>query len=141
MAMLCLGLFVFGLYSAPYQSFQHQLAWRHPSNSRVGLRPARQYIGPDDEGITLQGVLLPEISGGQPSLDVLRAMGDTGDAWVLIDGNGTLYGLFVIESLNATKTVFFADGAARRIEFTLTLKRVDDDAVDLIGELVEEWFE
>ena len=135
MGMLCLGQFVFELTTAPYESLQHSLAWRHPSNSRVGQRPARQYTGPDDESISLQGLLLPEITGGQTSLDELRAMGDAGEAYVLVDGEGNLHGLFVIESLDQTKTVFFQDGTPRRIEFSLSLKRVDDDDVDRLGEL------
>ncbi|MFG6028556.1 phage tail protein [Salmonella enterica subsp. enterica serovar Minnesota] len=34
--------------------------------------------------------------------------------------------MFVIESLSQTKTEFFASGMPRRIEFTITLKRVDE---------------
>ncbi len=135
MSMLCLGQFVFALNSAPYQSLQHDQGWRHPSNSRVGARPARQFIGPDDETITLQGVLLPEITGGQQSLDKLEEMASTGDAWVLVDGQGVLYGLWVIEKLSQTKTVFFQDGTPRRIEFSLGLARVDDDDVDKMGDI------
>jgi phage protein U len=131
---MCLGQFVFELASAPYQSAQQQMGWRHPSNSRVGQRPARQFLGRDEETVTLAGVLFPEVSGGEPSLAVLRAMADEGQAYVLIDGNGTLKGVFVIESIDLTRTVFFADGTARKIEFSLTLKRVDDDAVNPNGD-------
>lgn len=134
-SMLCLGQFVFALNTAPYQSQQHSLGWRHPSNSRVGLRPARQFIGPDDETMTLSGVLLPEITGGEEYLELLRAMADTGKAWVLVDGNGELLGLWTIEKLDRTRTLFFQDGTARRIEFTLALARVDDDDVDQLGDL------
>lgn len=135
MSMMALGTFVFSLSSLPFQELQHQLGWRHPTTSRVGARPARQFLGPDDETITLSGVLLPELTGGQASLDQLRSMGDQGQAWPLIDGNGQIYGLYVIESLEQTKTIFFDDGTARRIEFRLTLKRVDDDTVDQLGSL------
>ena len=51
----------------------------------------------------------------------------------VIEGSGRIYGLWVIESLSETKTVFFRDGTPRRIEFTLSLKRIDDDQLDLIG--------
>jgi phage protein U len=129
MAMMCLGYFVFELATAPYQSAQQQSGWRHPSNSRVGLRPARQFLGRDEESITLSGVLMPELSGGEPSIAALKTMADAGRAYVLIDGNGTLLGVFVIESIDVTRTVFFTDGTARKIEFSLSLKRVDDDAV------------
>jgi phage protein U len=76
------------------------------------------------------------VAGDPVSLDELRAMADTGESWVLIDGTGKLMGRFVIESIDETRTVFFADGAARQIEFSLTLARVDDD--DFIEETDDE---
>lgn len=127
--MMALGSFIFRLQTAPYQELQQQVGWRHPSNSRVGSRPARQFIGPDDETVTLSGVLLPELTGGLSTLRFLRAMGDAGQAWPLIGADGTIHGLFVIESINSTQSTFFVDGTARKIDFTLTLKRVDDAAL------------
>ena len=61
--MLALGFFVFSLHTLAYQDFQRQMAWRHASVPRVGARPASQFVGPDDETISLQGVLLPEVAG------------------------------------------------------------------------------
>lgn len=125
--MMALGLFVFGLHTVPYQQLQRQLAWRHPSNSRVGARPARQFIGRGDETVTLSGVLYPEITGGKISLSALEAMADDGRAWPLIEGTGLFYGLFVIEEIASTHSEFFPDGAPRKIEFSLKLVRTDDD--------------
>lgn len=131
-AMMAYGLFVFGLHTVPYQQLQRQTQWRHPSSSRIGKRPARQFIGPGDDTITLSGLLYPEITGGRVSLTLLRAMADTGKAWPLIEGNGTAYGFYVIEDLGETGTTFFADGSPRKIDFNLKLERADDD-VSLIG--------
>ncbi|MNG40618.1 Phage P2 GpU [compost metagenome] len=50
-----------------------------------------------------------------------------------MEGTGRIHGLFVIESLSETRALFFSDGAARRIEFTIKLTRVDESRVDLIG--------
>ncbi|MGO3395548.1 MAG: phage tail protein [Serratia proteamaculans] len=133
--MMVLGLFVFMRQTAPYQNFEQQIGWRHPSNSRVGQRPATQFLGQDDETITLSGTLLPEFTGGTLSLEALRLMADTGLSWPLIEGTGFIYGMFVITSLSKTRTVFFKDGAARRIEFTLSLKRVDANLRHLMGDL------
>ena len=130
--MMALGLFVFSLDTAPYQEFQRQVGWRHPSNNRVGRRPAHQYAGPDDETITLSGRLMPELTGGEWTLAVLELMGDTGDAYTLIEGTGRYYGQFVIESLDTKRTYFFQDGAARVADFTLKLTRIDDGLLSKI---------
>lgn len=131
--MMTLGLFVFGMESLPYQKFLHDIEWRHPASGRVGKRPARQFAGVGDETITLSGVLLPEISGGDLSLDLIRYMGDTGEQWPLIEGTGRVYGFFILDKLSVTKELFFKDGKARRMEFTLNLVRVGDDDLDKIG--------
>lgn len=131
--MMALGLFVFALGTVPYQQLQRQTQWRHPSSSRIGRRPARQFVGPGDDTITLSGTLYPEITGGKISLALLRTMADTGKAWPLIEGSGTVYGLYVIEDIGETGSLFFPDGSARKIEFTIKLTRVDDDRIDLLG--------
>lgn len=131
--MMALGQFAFGLGTLAYQDLQRQTAWRHAANSRVGARPARQFIGPGDETITLCGLLVPEFAGTRASLDELRTMGDAGGAWPLVDGSGRVYGQFVIEHVRETASVFMADGAPRRIEFELQLTRVDDDRTDAVG--------
>lgn len=131
--MMAYGLFVFGLDTAAYEDLQHQLSWRHESTGRVGRRPARQYLGPDDDTVSLSGKLLPPFTGGQQSLDDLREMADAGDAWPLIEGTGANYGLYVIQSLRQRKSHFFRDGAPARVEFELQLARVDDDDTDRLA--------
>ncbi|WP_338728095.1 phage tail protein [Shewanella baltica] len=131
--MMTLGFFVFSRLSVPYQTSQHDMVWRHPTNSRVGARPSAQFLGVGDETLSLSGVLLPEITGGELSLEVLRKMADTGKAYPLIEGRGTVTGFFVIEKISKGRSEFFSDGAARRIEFTIELKRVDEKNTSLIA--------
>lgn len=133
--MMVYGLFVFGLSSAAYQDLQRQTQWRHASQSRVGARPSRQFLGPGNDTITLTGTLLPEFTGGQPHLDELRRLADEGKGWPLIEGTGENYGTYVIESLSERKSRFFRDGAAASIEFDLQLSRIDDDRPELLGTL------
>ncbi|ETS31801.1 phage tail protein [Photorhabdus temperata] len=133
--MAALGLFVFMLKTTPYQNLQHQQSWRHAFNSRIGMRPAWQFLGPDNDTMTLSGTLHPEITGGRLSLMVLQVMADSGKAWSFLDGNGTIYGMFVIESIDQTKTEFMSNGAARKIDFTLTLRRVDSSLGEMFGDL------
>ncbi|MEJ1390122.1 MAG: phage tail protein [Candidatus Sedimenticola sp. (ex Thyasira tokunagai)] len=132
--MLTLGNFIFELRTTPFQQLRRSDSQRWGSQNRLGLRPALQDLGPGDETLSLSGVLHPEITGGRVHLDKLRDMMHSGSAWVLIDGGGYVYGLWVIKNIDETSTLFFKDGAARRIEFSLNLTRVDDDRVDLLGD-------
>lgn len=131
--MMALGMFVFSLHTLAHQESQRQTDWRHPSSSRVGTNPARQFAGRGDDSLTLNGVLLPELAGTPLSLDALRMMADTGKAWPLIEASGRILGLWVIESIGDTRTLFFPDGTARRIEFNIKLARIDDGQVDMLG--------
>ena len=133
--MMAFGYFIFNLYTTPYQTNQHDKEWRFPSNSRVGARPVYQFLGPGEEKITLGGVLMPEISGGRVSLELLDKMGDTGKAYPLIEGSGVFYGLFTVGKISKTKTEFFNDGTSRRIEFSAEFTRVDDKNRGLLGVL------
>jgi phage protein U len=133
--MLTLGLFVFQLQTVPYQSLQRNVDYSWPSNSRVGQRPALQFLGVNEEKITLSGVLMPEITGGRISLLALHLMADEGKAWPLLEGTGTIYGMFVVNSISETHTEFFSDGSARSIEFSLTLTRVDESLTAMFGDL------
>ena len=124
--MMVLGSFVFSLSTLAYQNLQRIREWRHSEHLRIGERAACQFMGPGAEKITLTGLLVPEFSGTPLSLDVLTTMAATGQAYLLVDGSGRrVYGAFVIESLTDNQTYFTQHGTAQRIEFTLSLKRVD----------------
>ncbi|WP_434155804.1 phage tail protein [Pseudomonas sp. JZ134] len=131
--MMALGRFIFSLSTLAYQELQRQTEYRHASSSRVGAPPARQFVGKGDDSITLPGWVAPELTGTAASLDVLRYMAESGSAWPMIEGTGRIMGVWVIESISETRTIFFRDGAARRIEFTLSLKRIDNDRTDILG--------
>lgn len=133
--MMAYGMFVFSLGTTAYQELQRQTSWRQTGQGRVGARPARQFLGPGEDTITLTGTLLPQFTGGQMHLDHLRTMANQGAAWPLIEGTGTYYGLYVIESMSERKSHQMRDGAAQQIQFDLTLQRVDEDSAELLGAL------
>ena len=124
--MAALGQFTFALNTLAFQELRRSTSWRHPSNARVGARPARQYVGPGDETITLTGLQAPEFMGDRKALDRLRAMADKGSAYALVNGAGENFGAWVIESMDETGTLFVREGVPRRVEFTINLARVDD---------------
>lgn len=125
--LLALGMFVFGMDSLVYNQIQRRRSWRHPTNDRVGARPAGQFAGPGEDIITLPGVLAPGLTGRREALDELAAMADAGEAYTLVDGDGEHFGAYVITDLDETRRHITIDSQPRLIDFTLTLKRMDDD--------------
>ena len=133
--MLSLGLFIFAVDSTAYQSLQRQSAQRWQSSDRIGLRAAQQYLGKGEDTITLSGVLMPELSGGEINLALLQAMANSGKAHALLNGSGEALGIWIITAINENHSEFFRDGKARKIEFSLSLKRIDDDRIDDLDNL------
>ncbi|OHV11192.1 phage tail protein [Kushneria phosphatilytica] len=133
--LMALGMFVFETSTVPYQQLQRRTEWRHASQSRVGDRPAYQFIGQGADTITLSGTLYPELTGGRVDLDQIRDMADQGKAWPLVEGSGRQYGLWVVTGVDETSSTLFRDGAAAKIEFSLTLEHVDDNQTDRLGDL------
>ncbi len=125
--LLALGMFVFGMDSLVYNQIQRRRSWRHPTNDRVGARPAGQFAGPGEDVITLPGVLAPGLTGRREALDELASMAALGEAHTLVDGDGEHFGAYVITDLDETRRHITIDSQPRLIDFTLTLKRMDDD--------------
>ncbi|MFW0258293.1 phage tail protein [Klebsiella pneumoniae] len=136
--MLALGMFVFMRQTLPHQTLQRDAEYRWPSNSRVGKRDSFQFLGPGEEKITLAVTLYPELTGGKLTMTAIRLMADQGRAWPLLDGTGTIYGMYVINNISETGSLFFADGTPRKIDFTLTLTRVDESLAALYGDIGEQ---
>jgi len=133
MPMMALGQFLFGLDTLAYQHLRRAGDWRHPTNSRVGAMPARQYVGPGEDSIQLSGLQVPEFRGDRKALDQLRQMAADGAAYALVGGDGTVFGAWVILKVQETGTIFIAEGVARRVEFELELARVEDAKVQPDG--------
>ncbi|RXJ11471.1 phage tail protein [Lelliottia nimipressuralis] len=133
--LMVLGLFVFERRTLPYQSMQYTKDYRWASNNRIGKSPAYQFLGEGETTRILSGTLYPEITGGKLSLLAIELMANEGRAWPLIDGSGMIHGMYVVEKVTHTHTDLYSDGAARKIEFNLTLKRVDESLVVMYGDL------
>lgn len=125
--MMIYGMFVFQLSTLPHQQIQQSRNWRHVKNERINRSASWQYIGAGDDTITLSGLLYPEITGGEVSLTALTSLAYVGRPWPLIDGVGQIYGMYVITGLNTTRSELDRYGRARKIEFTVTFERVDED--------------
>ena len=125
--MMALGKYRFSIDSAAYQTLQRSTAWRWPAQERLGRAPALQYLGPGEDKIALSGTIYPQFRGGLEQMDALREEAGRGEPLLLVDGRGNVLGRWVVERVGETQSAFFADGAPRKIEFTLDLVRYGED--------------
>lgn len=124
--LMALGMFVFELPGIVFSELDRKTDWRHGQTSRVGARAANQFLGPGEDVVTLTGSIPIEL-GDAAQLDTLREMGDSGEAFPLVDGRGKVHGGHVLLDLSEKQKHHLADGTPRLTEFSMTLRHVDDD--------------
>jgi phage protein U len=128
--LMAFGPFAFGMQTAAYDELRRQMQFKHGAAVRVGERDTYQYLGAGEEIITLSGTVAPGVTGTLASITQLEAMGLGGQAYVLVDGAGYVYGVYFIQSLETTQRYLFPDGTPRRVDFSLTLCRSDNLPAD-----------
>ena len=129
LVMMALGGFRFCVARASYQVFTRRAAWRWEQVDRIGRAPALQYLGPGADEVTLEGVIYPHFKGGLRQVETMRAIAGLGQPMILVDGLGWVWQKWAILSIEERKSVFLADGAPRKIEFSMELKAYGDDRV------------
>ena len=120
-----LGEFTFKLKTLQPDKFERDTAYRWAKLDLIGRSPDHQFIGPDEEKITISGVLYPEFSGRLDHLKKLRDLATTGKPQRLIysdTGIGQNLGLWIIRSIKESRSTFWGDGVPRKIEFSIELE-------------------
>lgn len=128
--LMAFGPFAFGMHTAAYDELRRQMQFKHGAAVRVGERDNYQYLGAGEEIITLSGTVAPGVSGTLASITQLETMGEGGQAYVLVDGAGYVYGVYFIQSLESTQKNLVQDGTPRRVDFSVTLCRSDNLPAD-----------
>ncbi|UIJ38530.1 phage tail protein [Desulfobaculum bizertense] len=119
MIMMKIGDYAFSVNRAAYQSFERSTAYAWAAQERMGREAALQFVGVGEDAVTLTGVVF---SGGPAQAEKMRQEAAQGKPLLFVDGTGKIHGLWVIVSVGETGSVFFADGVARKTEFTLKLR-------------------
>ena len=95
----------------------------HPLLKHLGLGgAARQYNGPGDDSLSISGTLYPQYNGGPLQLSLMRLSAGIGIPWPLLSSSRVV-GFWIIESISDDRSEFFDNGEARKIDFSLSLKR------------------
>ncbi|WP_330926821.1 phage tail protein [Candidatus Sororendozoicomonas aggregata] len=125
--MLALGAYRFSINTAAHQRLQRTSQYRWQAQQRIGQKAVNQYLGPGNDRITLEGEILPHFKGGLRQVDAMRTEAGKGEAQILSDSAGTVWGKWCILTIEDTWSDLGPDGTPRRITFRLTLQEDGDD--------------
>lgn len=138
--MMILGAYRFCIGNAAYQSLSRASEYKWEEQKRLLGEPAMQFMGAGAETITLEGVVYPQFKGGLRQVSLMRAEAGFGIPLMLISGNGMAFGRWCITNVNETQNFFLKDGTARKIAFSLTLKKYGEEkqagALGIVQQLV-----
>ena len=123
--MMRLGVYKFSISTAAYQQLSRSTSYRWSRQERVGVNDALQFTGLGADTIELSGVVFPAFEGGLSQPDHLRLQASIGIPLPLISGLGRVLGLWCVEEIRETQSVFAKGGAPLRQEFELRLARYD----------------
>lgn len=123
--MMTLGSYRFSINTAAYQSKERTTTYRWGKQDRLDHDPVLQFVGPGDDTINLFGIIYPHYKGGLAQVATMRQEASKGEPLMLVQGNGTVLGHWVIASITETEDTFFKDGAPKKVEFSLQLRRFD----------------
>ncbi|MGN6659553.1 MAG: phage tail protein [Achromobacter mucicolens] len=132
MPMLLFGDFMFSLNSAAPQEINRSTSYNWPAQERVGQLAALQFTGPGEDTFELPGVIYPSYRGGLAQMDMLRIQAAKGLPQYLVDGQGNVYGRYVLERVEERRSTFSPLGIPLKIEFALYLKKFDCSQSNLL---------
>lgn len=122
-----LGEYVFGIDSAPYEEMRRSAEYRWAAQERIGRTPARQWLGPGEETVRLSGRIYSVRRPAAEEMKALRAEAAKGEPLLLTLGSGEILGLWTVERIRETGSLFLAGGTARKVEFEVELSFYGED--------------
>jgi phage protein U len=135
--MWVLGGFVFSRDTVAPVKTSRSTQYMWAAQPRVGRDDALQFIGLGEDTYVMNGDIYPEYNGGTEQIAALRLLAEQGNALILVDGRGYVYGRWCITVINEIRELFFEDSTPRKIEFSITLKRYgEDEGSQLLGGLI-----
>ena len=128
--MAQLGPYQFSLETSAFDTLSRNTEFRWSAQNRIGRMPAQQFLGYGEDTIELQGVIYPHFRGGLGQMAALRELAGNGVPMPLIysfESTGQYVGLWCVRSIRDVRSTFMRNGAARKIEFTMSLTAYGED--------------
>lgn len=124
-----LGSVEFSLRAGSFESLRRQTRFRIDRPDPIDGMGVPVHRGRFDDSITLSGVVFPGYVGSLSSVERLRELGETGEPALLVDGEGTLYGRWLVEAIEEEATLHTPTGKPRRISYSVTLAAVPSEGL------------
>lgn len=128
--LLQLGGFTFAVQDVAPQTIGRSTSYRWAWVEKMQAMAAGQFTGPGEDTISLDGTYYPEfVSSGftlpfsADPLKRLRDLAALGLPVPLVDGLGNNLGQWVILAVTQTGGPFYTQGVARKIDFTVSLRK------------------
>ena len=118
------GPLQFEVYPLNVQEYDHQTDTDWARKEIAGAPVYREWVGENDELLSMRGRVFPHRIGGLSELEVLEAMRAQGLANLMQRGDGYVLGWFVLEHLARVHDFLGADGVGQMINFEARFARV-----------------
>ena len=119
--LLMLGPVMFSTDGTAFDAISRQWEFSWPTQQLAGYNPQPQYTGPGEQTLTITGTVLPGRYGSESTVDMIAALGRVGYPLPLVAGTGEVLGCWSIRSVSKNGSLYAANGAPRKVEFSLTL--------------------
>jgi hypothetical protein len=124
-----LGSVEFSLSAGSFESLRRLTRWRIDRPDPIDGMGIPVHRGRLDDSITLSGITFPGYVGSLASVERLRELGEAGEASLLVDGEGTLYGRWLVEAIEEEATLHTPTGKPRRVTYSVTLVAVPSEGL------------
>lgn len=129
--LMALGPNIFSVLPLNYQRLERETEARWTSVPRLGVRPARQFVGFGDDPLVISGVLFPEEFGGRLQFEAIRATQALGLPVMMIgfgtESLGRVWGKVVILRIRDSQEEIGADGAGQVLTYDIEVAPYPDD--------------
>ena len=125
--LMAWGPFNFEVGAAAYEELAHSAAARWEKHAIIGRRPAAQYLGPDEESVTLRGTIYPTAtgSGSATTIGALLTAAQGSTTYTLMSADGTIVDVYRLERARAVSSEIMP-GGAQKIVYDLDFHVHDD---------------
>jgi hypothetical protein len=122
-----LGSVEFSLPAGTFTQIERGTSWRVDVPDPIEGLGVPDVRGRESDEITITGIVFPGFTGTLDSVERLRDAGDAGEPLLLVDGEGTIYGSWVVRSLQEMRAEHLPSGIPRKMNWTLVLVAVPEE--------------